>query len=142
METGLVKAFLLNRCNFSIANINGFQMCLGRCHVNKSYYFSSSQKPNFAFSILTVLSNSSINCKMKKSLHGINAHTPDLHIPKRKNICGIMIKSATIIKTWLILYMATDRYFMFANLWDLSGHLLLTNKGKASSQSFILLFCV
>lgn len=138
METGLVKAFLLNRYNYIIANINVFQVCLGRCHVNKCNYFSSSQKSIFAFSIFTVLSNSSINWKMKKSLHGISAHTPDLRTPKKKIICGIIIKKATVIKTWLILYVAATRYFMFGNLWDLSGHLMLTNKGNASSQSYIL----
>lgn len=53
----------------------------------------------FAFSIFTVLSNSSINWKMKKSLHGISAHTPDSRTPKKKIICGIIIKRATVIKT-------------------------------------------
>lgn len=138
METGLVKAFLLNRYNYIIANINGFQVCLGRCHVNKCYYFSSSQKSNFALSIFTVLSNSSINWKMKKSLHSISAHTPDLHTSKRKSICGVITKRATVIKMWLILYVAATRYFVFENLWHLSGHLMLTKKGNGSSQSYIL----
>lgn len=142
METGLVKAFLLNRYHFSTANVNGFQVCLGRCHVNKCYYFSSSQKPNFSFSIVTVLSNSSINWKIKKSLHGVSAHTPDLQISRRKNLCGIMIKGTTVIKTRVILYRAAVTYFVFGNLWDLSGHLMLKNKGNASSQSYILLFWV
>jgi len=59
MEAGVVKALLLNRCNSITANINGFQVCLGRHHVNKCYYFSSSQNKTLRFQLVMFLQNQS-----------------------------------------------------------------------------------
>lgn len=78
METGVVKAFLLNR--FSItANINGSQVCFGRCHVYKCYYFHSSQNKMLHFQLVMSFQNKTENGKWRHLLKF------SLHISKRSD---------------------------------------------------------
>lgn len=62
-----------------IANINGFQVCPGRCHANRCYYFSSSQNKMLHFPLVMSFQNQAENGKGRNLLMFL-VHIPQFYI--------------------------------------------------------------
>lgn len=51
------------------------------------------------FPLVISFQNQAKKWKVKISPHVFSAHTPVLHVPKKKNVHGMVINRATVIKT-------------------------------------------